>query len=379
MAAKRDYYEVLGISRDASQDEIKSAYRKMAKQYHPDINKSPDAPEKFKEITEAYEVLSDAQKKAQYDKFGQGAFDSNGANGFSNANAGFQQANFDFDDIQDMFSTFFNQDEGGRPNTSSPLRGRDVQMQVTINFDQAVKGTKYSLHLDRDVECPYCHGTRAENPNYIKTCPTCGGRGKVRERKQTIFGVMESEGVCPSCKGSGKIITLKCTRCNGIGRVREKSDITVNIPTGIDNGDKLTIQGKGEGGYNGGPAGDLILIMKVKPSTEFKRQGADIYYNLEISLADALLGSIVTTPTVNGKVDLTIPPCTESGTMLKMGGKGITLPSGKVGSQFVTINVKFPKMLSKEQRECIAKFDELSNPNPQGANWKRRPMGFGKR
>lgn len=394
MAEKRDYYEVLGVSRNATADEIKSAYRKLAKQYHPDLNKSPDAPEKFKEVTEAYETLSDESKRKQYDAFGFGAF-NNGQNGFGQQQSGFNSSTsgFDFDDIQDMFSSFFNQATGGQrqsqsqqggyqnqqktggfnagpmpdedeyqtPRAAQAYKGRDIQANIDLSFAQAISGAKYIYHLNREVNCPHCKGTGAESPSAIKVCQTCKGSGKVFQRRQTLFGMMESEGVCPTCHGSGQVIIQKCHVCGGQKRIRESSDIVVKIPHGVDTGDKLTIQGKGEGGYAGGADGNLILVMNVRPSKIFVRKGADIYYNLQVSLADALLGAVVQAQTVSCDVELTIPPCTEPGNVLKMANMGVTLPSGKTGDQYVTINVKFPKSLTNDQKDYIKWFDDVES------------------
>ena len=375
MAEKRDYYEVLGVDKNATQDEIKSAYRKLAKQYHPDLNKSPDAPEKFKEVQEAYEVLGNADKRKQYDQFGHAAFDNNGTNGFQGGFNGFQGADFgDFGDIGDIFSSFF----GGGASTSSrrsnmPRNGEDRVIQVNLSFDDAVKGTKVDIPLEYVDTCPHCHGTGAENPSDVTTCPTCRGTGRVRTRKTTIFGVMETEDACPDCHGSGKKVTHKCTQCKGSGRVKKSETITLNIPHGVDTGDRMNVHGKGEPGVNGGENGNLIVAFNVKPSQTFVRKGADVYINVPISISDALLGATITVPTVTGDCDLVIPSCTEPGTILRMANKGITLPSGKTGNQYVTVNVKFPKSLDSEQKELISKFDDIESKKSNGVfSWLKR-------
>lgn len=372
MAEKRDYYEVLGVDKNATQDEIKSAYRKLAKQYHPDLNKSPDAPEKFKEVAEAYEVLGNAEKRKQYDQFGHAAFDNNGANGFQGGFNGFQGADFgDFGDINDIFSSFFG---GGarRGGRNMPQNGEDRVVQINLSFDDAVKGTKVDIPLDYMDVCPHCHGTGAENPSDVSTCPTCRGQGRVRVRKSTILGVMETEDICPDCHGTGKRVTHKCSQCKGTGSVRKQETITLNIPHGVDTGDRMNVRGKGNPGINGGENGNLIITFNVKPSQSFVRKGADVYINAPISIADALLGAVVTVPTVTGDCDLTIPACTEPGTILRMQNKGITLPSGKTGNQYVTVNVKFPKSLSSEQKDLINKFDEAENKKGSIFSWLKR-------
>lgn len=371
---KRDYYEVLGVSKTATQDEIKSAYRKLAKQYHPDLNKSPDAPAKFKEVQEAYEVLGDQQKRAQYDQFGFAAFDNNGANGFQQGFNGFQQGDFsDFGDIGDIFSSFFG--GGGRSSGrrgSVPRRGEDRLVQVKINFDQAVRGTKVDIPLSYVATCPDCHGTGAKTPSDLETCHTCGGRGRVRMRRQTLFGMMESEEECPDCHGLGKTIKRKCDHCHGSGRVQVNETITVNIPRGVDTDDKIRVPGKGEPGVNGGENGDLIIQIQVSSSQTFVRKGSDVYVNIPISYTDALLGATVTVPTVTGDCDLVIPPCTDPNTILKMSGKGITTTNGKTGNQYVTINVKFPKSLTKEQQDLVRKLDEIENNKGGIFSWFKR-------
>jgi molecular chaperone DnaJ len=360
---KRDYYEVLGVNKTATQDEIKSAYRKLAKKYHPDLNKSPDAPAKFKEATEAYEVLSDENKRKQYDQFGHAAFDNNGANGFQGGFNGFGGAGGfeDFGDLGDIFSSFFGGGSSRARRNNMPRRGADRTVQVKISFDQAVKGTKVDIPLSYVDNCPECHGTGAKTPNDVETCKTCGGRGRVRMRRQTLFGMMESEEECPDCHGTGKTIKRKCDHCHGAGRVQVNETITVNIPHGVDTGNKIRISGKGEPGVNNGPSGDLIIQIQVAPSQTFVRKEADVYINAPISYTDALLGGTITVPTVTGDCDLVIPPCTNPGTILKMSGKGITTPNGKTGNQYVTINVKFPKSLNSEQKELVKKLDDIES------------------
>lgn len=357
MAQKRDYYEVLGINKTATQDEIKKAYREKAKKYHPDINHDADAPEKFKEIQEAYECLSDPQKKQLYDQYGHAAFDANGQAGFNGQGADFSNMG-DFGDLNDIFSQFFGggATRGGRRRDNTPRKGADRRVRVNLSFDQAVKGTKVDIPLDYVTSCPDCHGSGARSASDMETCPTCGGQGRVRARRQTLFGMMESEEVCPDCQGSGKKVRVKCPKCHGAGRVRVNETITVNIPRGVDTSDTIRIAGKGDAGVNGGPTGDLIIEISVSTSSTFTRKGPDVYINVPISVQDALLGTIVSVPTVNGEVDLTIPSCSEPNTILKMAGQGITLPSGKVGDEYVTLSIKFPKKLNQKQTDLIKQF-----------------------
>ncbi len=366
---KKDYYEVLGIDKTASADDIKHAYRTLAKKYHPDLNHDPDAPEKFKEVQEAYEVLSDPKKKAMYDQYGSAAFDQNGQAGFGGAGANFQEA--DFGDLGDIFSQFFGggASTGGRRRDNLPHKGRDTVMRINLSFDQAVHGCKIDVPVHYVTSCPDCHGTGARSPSDYQTCRTCGGRGVVRQRRTTLFGVMETEDVCPDCHGSGKTIKNKCDHCHGSGRIEVNDTITVNIPHGVDTGDNIRIKEKGDIGVNGGPNGDLILEINVSPSKFFTRKGADVYTNIPISVQDALLGSTVTVNTVNGTFDLNIPSCTEPNTILKMQGQGITLPNGKVGDQYCTVSIKFPKKLNKKQQDLITQFAEEEDSKGGIFNW----------
>ena len=374
MAEKKDYYEVLGVDKNATQDQIQHAYRTLAKKYHPDLNHSPDAPEKFKEVSEAYEVLKDPQKRAQYDQFGHAAFDNNGANGFQNGfngfGGGFSEA--DFGDINDIFSQFFGGGARGARRSNVPRKGADKKVTIKLSFDQAVNGAKVDIPLDYIKTCPDCHGTGAKSDQDIVNCPTCHGTGRVRTRRQTIFGMMESEGVCPDCGGTGKHVKNKCPTCHGQGRVRVSETITVNIPKGVDDGDVIRIAQKGDAGVNGGPNGDLIIAIQVSKSQIFERRGADIYTSVDVSLADALLGASVTVKTVKGDYTLNVPACTQPNTVLKMADMGVTLPNGKVGSQYVKVNVVFPKSLNQEEKDLIRQFDEAESRKPQGVfSWLR--------
>lgn len=367
---KRDYYEVLGIDKTATQDQIKHAYREMARKYHPDLNKAPDAAEKFKEVQEAYEVLSDEKKKAMYDQYGQAAFDQNGQPGFNGQGAGgFSEA--DFGDLGDIFSQFFGggMSGGGRRRDNLPHKGQDTEMRVNLSFDQAVKGCKIDVPVHYVTACPDCHGTGAKTPNDFQTCRTCGGRGTVRARRTSLFGIMESEEVCPDCHGTGKTILNKCDHCHGTGKVEINDTISVNIPHGVDTGDCIRIKEKGGVGINGGPNGDLLLQINVSPSKSFTRKGADVYTNIPISVADALLGTVVTVNTVNGTFDLNIPSCTEPNTILKMSGQGITLPNGKTGDQYCTISIKFPKKLNRKQQDLIQAFQNEEESKGGIFNW----------
>ena len=362
MANKRDYYEVLGLSKGCSEDDIKSAYRKLAKKYHPDLNKEPGAEEKFKEVQEAYEVLSDSSKRAKYDQFGHAAFDQNGGDagfgGFSGFGGGFQDV-----DLGDIFGSFFG---GGRSSSSrqqtGPQKGKDSFISIKISFMDAIKGTKIELPVTYDEPCTKCGGSGARSSSDIENCRTCGGRGYVTQRTKTFLGVMEKQAICPACQGSGKTIKVKCDACQGKGYNRKKINVEVTIPAGIQNGQQIRVAGKGSRGYNGGPNGDLYIEVNIQQDNIFKRDGDNIHIDLSISLVDACLGGTVDIPTVNGDVELVIPEGTQHGQVLKIKGKGAkNLRSGQYGDEFVHIIVKTPTKLTNEQKELLKKFNEIED------------------
>ena len=357
MASKRDYYEVLGLSKGASEQDIKLAHRKLAKKYHPDINKEPGAEEKFKEIQEAYEVLSDPQKKQAYDQFGHAAFDQNGGQGAGGFGGfgGFQDV-----DLGDIFGSFFGGGSRRRTNTG-PQRGNDRFMNVRINFMDAIKGKKIELNIPLEETCQTCNGTGARTPNDVINCNVCQGRGYVTKRVQTLFGmIQETQSTCPSCNGEGKTIKDRCLNCNGKGFNKVKKKIDVNIPAGINNGQQIRVTGKGERGTKGGPSGDLYIEIIVDNDKFFKREGNDIHVELEMNMVDAALGCSVEIPTVYGNVDLKIPEGTQNGNVLKLREKGVKdIRSSNFGDQYVHIKVKTPTKLSQEQKELLRKFQEF--------------------
>lgn len=359
MATKRDYYEVLGVSKNASSEEIQKAYRALAKKYHPDLNHAPDAADKFKEVTEAYEVLKDPDKRAKYDQFGQAAFDNNGANGFSSGFNGFNASGFD--DINDIFSQFFGGGSRSSRRANVPRKGRDIIYTANLSFEEAVKGTSIDITTSYTGSCPDCHGNGAKNGTDFTTCPTCQGRGRVRTRSRTIFGIMENETTCPDCGGTGKKIVNKCPKCHGSGKVKKEETISVNIPHGVDTGNVIRLAGKGAEGENGGPNGDLIINIVVAPSKIFTRKEADIYVTVSVSFIDALLGAKVPVDTLDGQADLDIPSCTQPNTILKMKGKGITLPNGKIGDEYVKVDIRFPDSLTSEQKKLVEQIGELQD------------------
>lgn len=362
--AKRDYYEVLGLSKGASAQEIKKAYRKLSKQYHPDINKEPDADVKFKEITEAYEILSDDNKKAQYDQFGhaafgQGAGGAGGFGGFGGFGGGFSGA--DFDDLGDIFSSFFG-GGGRRRNPNAPRQGEDLLQRLHLSFKDAVFGTKKVVKLRKDVECDKCHGSGAKNSSDVQTCHNCGGSGVETYVQNSVFGQVQSQRSCSSCHGTGKIIKDKCAHCFGKGHNNKEVEYEVEIPAGIKTGQRVRLQGKGGPGINGGPAGDLFIEVIVAEDSYFHRDEDDIYTELELSPAQATLGTKIDVRTLTGEIELNVPAGTQHGRKFKLTGKGIKNVMGYgVGDHFIIAKIKIPKDLSKKEKELYEQLAALNN------------------
>lgn len=356
MANKRDYYEVLGVSKSASEDEIKKAFRKLAKKYHPDMNKESDAEAKFKEINEAYEVLSDPQKKATYDQFGHAGMDGSGT-GFGGFGQGFGGGFSGFDDIFDsIFSGGFGS-RSSRSSQSGPIKGKDRFMRMNISFDEAMRGVNKTLTLNVDETCSHCHGSGAESASDISTCPTCNGSGQVLTQQRTMFGVFQSASVCPDCQGTGKKIKKKCHKCHGQGVESKKVQVDVQIPKGVDSGQQLRVSGKGERGYNQGPNGDLYLEIVVAAHSVFEREGSTIYLKVPISAVDATLGTEIEVPTVHGDVSMKIPAGTQPNTKFKLRGKGAPyVGSNNYGDQIVEVDVKIDNSLSKQEKELYEKL-----------------------
>lgn len=358
MADKRDYYEVLGVSKSASADEIKRAYRKMAKKYHPDVNKEPGAEEKFKEVQEAYDVLSDDNKKAAYDRYGHAAFDQNG--GFGGA-GGFQ-GGFGFEDVDlgDIFGSFFGSGTQ-RQRKTGPTRGEDRFIQLEIDFMDAIKGKKTEIKINYDEQCSHCHGTGAKSEHDVQTCPRCNGTGTIRTQQRSPFGTFVNQTTCPDCQGTGKIIKEKCPHCHGQGYTNKKITVELNIPAGINTHQQLRVQGKGHRGTNGGPNGDLYVEIYVRPHQHFKRDGKNISITIPISAVDATLGCEVDVPTVYGDVTLKVPEGTQPGTTLRLKGKGVKdLRGDTYGDQYVKIDVKIPTKLSREEKDLYTKIKKAS-------------------
>lgn len=356
---KRDYYEVLGVSRGASEDEIKKAYKKMARKYHPDLNPGDKtAEEKFKEVNEAYEVLSDADKKARYDQYGHAGVDPNfGAGGFG---GGFD-GSFDFGDLGDIFGSFFGGGFGGgrRTNPNAPQRGESIRMSIAISFEEAAFGCEKAVTVERYETCDTCHGNGCAPGTSPEVCPDCHGTGTVQVRRQAPMGVFATSSPCPKCGGKGRIIHQPCKDCRGSGMVRKKKTIQASIPAGIDNGQTISIRGQGNAGKNGGPAGDLLITITVRPHELFRREGTSVLCEAPITFTQAVLGAELEIPTIDGKVKYTLPEGTQSGTTFRLKGKGIPSINGRGrGDQYVTVYIETPKNLNKEQKEALKKFAE---------------------
>lgn len=353
---KRDYYEVLGVSKGASDDEIKKAYRKVAKQYHPDLNPGDATAEaKFKEANEAYEVLSDSDKKARYDQYGHAGVDPNfGAGGFS---GGFESG-FDFGDLfGDMFGF------GGYQNPNAPKKGQTIQTNLTISFDEAVKGCKKKVNITKSESCTECSGTGATKGTAADICKTCHGTGAVSIQQRTGFGIVSTTRPCPDCKGKGKIIKNPCKQCGGTGFQRKNKTIEITIPAGIDNGQTLNVRGEGNPGTNGGPTGDLHVNINVRSHEFFNRDGFNIWCDISVTYAQAALGDTLYIPTLDGKVKYELPAGTQPGEVFRFKDKGIQILNGRgKGDQFIKIAVEVPKNLSKEQKDLIKKLDRALTP-----------------
>ena len=377
MAEKRDYYEVLGVSKGASDDEIKRAYRKLAKKYHPDLNKEPDAAEKFKEVNEAYEILSDPQKRQSYDQFGFAGTDPNGFGGFNGASG--------FGGFDDIFSSFFGGSGfsgasgfGGQTRTSrGPQKGNDRFMRMSISFMDACFGKTETVNLTVDEPCPHCHGTGAETPNDVVTCPDCHGSGVVDMIQSTMFGRIRTQSECPKCHGSGKYIRKACHVCGGSGYERKRSSVDIKIPAGISSGQQMRVAGKGERGVNGGPNGDLYIEINVEPHQYFTRNGKDILLDIPVSAVDATLGTTIEVPTVYGDVSMKIPQGTQDGARLRLKGKGVVdIKSGKQGDQLCTVRIKIDTELSRKEKELYQQLQALQGKGKAGSIWEKFKRQF---
>ena len=349
--AKRDYYDVLVVSKDASKDEIKKAYRKLARKYHPDVNKEDDAVDKFKEAKEAYETLSDEGKRQQYDQFGHDGPQSQGFGGFGGGGQGFG----DFGDIFDMFFG-----GGRRQDPNAPRQGADLQYRMVLDFEEAIFGKSTTITIPKEETCETCHGSGAKPGTEPKTCSYCNGTGQLNEEQQTPFGKVVNRRVCNHCQGTGKIIPDKCKTCHGTGSVKKNKEINIDIPAGIDDGQQIRVTGKGEPGVNGGPAGDLFVVIQVKSHEFFEREGDNIYCELPVTFAQVALGDEIEVPTVYGKIKMKIAPGTQTGKVFRLKGKGAPNVHGRGhGDQHVQVKVVTPTKLTDKQKELLREFNEI--------------------
>ena len=374
MADKRDYYEVLGISKGASDDEIKHAYKSLARKYHPDLHPDDkEAESNMKEINEAYEVLSDSDKRQRYDQFGFAGVDPTYGQGQGGGYSGYSQGGFGgfggFGDVGDIFESFFGGFGGSqRSNPNAPQRGQDIRASLTISFMEACKGTKKQVRVTRYESCPDCNGTGARVGTVPETCPDCHGSGTVKISQRTAFGVFQTTQACSRCGGKGRIIKSVCPKCQGQGRAKNVFTREVEIPAGIDDGQTLRVQGAGNCGANGGSYGDLNIMVSVRDGGIFERDGFDIRTEVPISFAQAVLGDEITVPTIDGNVKYTVPAGTQTGTVFRLRGRGIQkLYRSDRGDQYVTVNVEVPRNLSRRQEELLREFDSsLEDRNQSG-------------
>ena len=385
MSEKRDYYEVLGVSKDADAKEIKKAYRKLAMKYHPDKNPGDKAAEeKFKEINEAYEVLSDEEKRSTYDRFGHDGLNGQAGFGGGQGFGGFGGSG-GFGGFEDIFGDIFGSGfggfggSGGSSRRRGPRRGADIRQSVTIKFEEAAFGKKIKVKINRSEECDECHGSGAKPGTTKKTCPTCHGSGTVQSVQRTPFGNIASQRTCSTCNGEGEINESPCNKCHGKGSIRKTKTIEVDIPAGIDDGQMIKLSGQGEVGEKGGPRGDLYIVVNVQKHDIFTREGYDVYIEMPIRFTQAALGDKLEVPTLDGKVSYTLPEGTQTGTVFRLREKGIPkLRSNSRGDQYVKVIIDTPKKLNDEQKELLRKFDEScgNKVHEKQRSWKSKIDNF---
>jgi molecular chaperone DnaJ len=387
MAAKRDYYEVLGVNKNASEDEIKKAYRQLAKKYHPDMNQGDKGAEaKFKEVNEAYEVLSDTDKKAKYDQFGHAGVDPNGFGGAGGGFGGFGGGFGGAGGFEDIFDMFFGGATGGFGGStrrrSGPQKGADLKYELELEFEEAAFGVKKDIHITRNENCPDCKGSGAKPGTHAETCKACGGSGEIKFSQNTVFGRVMNVRPCEECHGEGRVIKEPCPQCMGRGSIRKTRKITLDIPAGVDTGSVMPLRGEGEPGLKGGSNGDLYVYMRVKPHKLFKREGVNLYSEIPISFTQAALGDELDVPTLEGKVKYSIPEGTQTGTTFRIKNKGIPSLKNKMkGDLYFTVRVSVPKKLNEQQKEILRKFAEMSvgNVDEQGKSFFNKVKdAFGK-
>lgn len=367
--AKRDFYEILGVNKSASTDEIKKAYRKVAMQYHPDRNPGDKAAEeKFKEAAEAYEVLSDAEKKSQYDRYGHAAVSGNGRGGYSGGGMNMEDIFSQFGDIfgDDVFGNFFGNQRGGRPGQRHRgIRGSNLRVKLKLNFEEIAKGVTKNIKVKKYVGCNTCHGSGAKDAGSVQTCSTCGGSGQVRRVQNTFLGQMQTVTTCPSCNGEGTTITAKCPTCKGEGRVYAEETVSIEIPAGVQEGMQLNINGRGNAGERGGMAGDLIILIEEESHKDLQRDGLNVAYDLHISFTDAVFGTQLEVPTIDGRAKIKIPAGTQSGKIFRLKGKGFpAVNSYEKGDQLIHVSVWTPQHLSSEEKAMLEKLSHSNNFKP---------------
>jgi len=364
MANKRDYYEVLGVDKNANDDQIKAAYRKLAIKYHPDHNPDdPNAEEKFKELNEAYGILSDPDNRAAYDRMGHAAFDQTaGAGGYSGFGGGFT-------DFSDLFGDFFSSAFGAGTQTQNknrPQKGTDLRVNLEISFEEAAFGCERKIKINRKETCTHCEGTGAEPGTGKSTCDRCGGTGQIKSTQNSLFGVVQTVHSCEKCGGTGTIIDHPCVACNGLGTQAQQRTLDVKVPAGVDSDSILPLRNEGNVGSRGGRNGDIYVTFKVKPHPLFRREGTDVYIDIPLTFAQAVLGDEIKVPTLEGKVKLKIPEGTQSGTIFKLKNKGIASPNGYAkGHQYVTVELEVPRKLTDQQKKLLREFDAASSDNHQ--------------
>ena len=378
MPDKRDYYEVLGLAKGAGEDEIKKAYRNLAKKHHPDLNPdNKEAEAKFKEVGEAYEVLSDPQKKGRYDQYGHAGVDPSygGGGGFG---GGFSGGGFGFEDLGDIFDSFFGGSGGFGGSTrtrdpNAPIKGGDIRTSIPLEFMEAVKGVKKNIRIARQEQCSVCNGSGAEKGSSPETCPDCNGVGQVRVSQRTPFGVVQSQRACSRCSGKGTVVKNPCRDCGGKGRVRSEKTLEVSIPAGIDDGQTFILRGEGDRGVNNGPAGDCAVTVSVRPDPLFERDGYDIWCDIPLTYTQLTLGDEIIVPTVDGKVSYKVPEGTQPGAVFRLRNKGVPYVNGRGrGEQYVRINLEVPKGLNSKQKEALRNFDSTMGEQ----NYEKRKTFF---
>jgi molecular chaperone DnaJ len=365
---KRDYYEILGVTKNSTSDEIKKSYRKVAMQYHPDRNTGDKvAEEKFKEAAEAYEVLSDSEKRAQYDRFGHAAV-NNGRGGFNGGGMNMDDIFNQFGDVfgDDLFGSFFGGRRGGGNSRSHGIRGSNLRIKIKLSYEEIAKGVTKNIKVKKHVACANCHGSGAKDKSSIQTCGTCGGSGQVRRVSNTFLGQMQTVTTCPTCNGEGSTITSKCVVCKGEGRVFGEEVVNIDIPAGVQEGMQLSASGKGNAGERGGTPGDLIILIEEESHPELQRDGLNVAFDLHIPFTDAVFGTQLEVPTIDGKAKIRIPPGTQGGKIFRLKGKGFpSVNSYEKGDQLIHVNVWVPQQVSAEEKAILEKLKESQNFQPK--------------